>query len=159
MAWTESTEGRNVNNTETVALDGTTKVNGSWLKVPKGATLMCTIASAHTQDVTVTIDIEGSYKQVAAASASANGGLNFASLTHTSEEAVKDFVVFDEDDDTGADGVPSPVTVTIPHMGYEYIRFTQDGSGASTANIVYDVWYNLPVQNTLTKGGIGADPS
>ena len=159
MAWTESTEGRNVNNTETLALDGTTKVNGAWLKAPKGATLMCTIASAHTEDITVTIDIEGSYKQVPAATSSTAGGLNFTSLTHTEEEAVKDFIVFHQDENSSSDEAPNPITATIPPMGYDYIRFTQDGSGASTANVVYDVWYNLPVQNTNTVGGIGADPS
>lgn len=160
MAWTESNEGRNVNNTETLALDGTTEVFTSWLKVPKGAIVMATIASAHTDDITVTIDVQGSTKQVAAASSGASGGLNFGSLTHTAEVAVNDLVVFDEDDDTGADGVPAPITVTLPPMGYEYIRFSQDGSGTSTANIVYDVWWNLPVQNTLTKtNGVGADPS
>ena len=158
MAWTESTEGRNVNNTETLALSGTTEVFTSWLKIPKGAIVMATIASAHTDDITVTIDVQGSYKQVPAENT--NGGLNFGSLTHTSEVAVNDLVVFDEDDDTGADGVPSPVTVTLPPMGYEYIRFSQDGSGSSTANVVYDVWWNLPVQDTLTKtNGVGADPS
>jgi hypothetical protein len=159
MAWTESTEGRNVNNTETLALTGTVKANGGWLKVPKGATVVATIASAHTADVTVTIDVEGSYKQVPAEHAN-NGGLNFNSLTHTGEEALKDLVVFDEDDDTSADGTPNPIVVTLPAMGYEYIRFTQIASGATTSNVVYDVWWNLPVQNTLTKtNGVGADPS
>ncbi len=158
MAWTESNEGRNVNNTETLALSGTTEVFTSWLKVPKGAMVMATIASAHTEDITVTIDVQGSTKQVPAANT--NGGLDFTSLTHTEEVTVNDLVVFDEDDDTSADGVPAPITVTLPPMGYEYIRFSQDGSGGSTANVVYDVWWNLPVQNTLTKtNGVGADPS
>tara|TARA_R100001594_G_scaffold19577_1_gene38089 strand:- start:707 stop:1180 length:474 start_codon:yes stop_codon:yes gene_type:complete len=157
MAWTESNEGRNVNNTETVALDGTTKAYTSWLKVPKGATAMVTIASAHTEDITVTIDIEGSYKQVPAEYTN-KGGLNFGSLTHSSEEAVKDFVVFNEDE-AGTDEAPAPVTTTIPPMGYEYIRISQVGSGSSTANVVYDVWWNLPVQNTLTTSGVGSDPS
>ena len=45
-------------------------------------------------------------------------------------------------------------------MGYEFIRFKQLATAASTANVVYDVWWNLPVQNTLTKtNGVGADPS
>ena len=44
-------------------------------------------------------------------------------------------------------------------MGYEYIRISQVGSGASTSNVVYDVWWNLPVQNTLTTSGVGSDPS
>jgi hypothetical protein len=159
MAWTESTEGRNVNNTETLALTGTDKVNGTWLKVPKGASAVVTIASAHTEDITVTIDVEGSKTQVAATNGN-GGGLNFTSLTHTEEEAMKDLVVFHQDENQSSDEAPNPIVVTIPPMGYEYIRFTQDGSGASTANVVYDVWWNLPVQNTITKtNGIGADPS
>mgnify|MGYP003140146156 CR=1 FL=1 len=150
MAWTESNEGRNVNNTETKALDGTTEVFTSWLKIPKGAIVMATIASAHAEDITVTIDVQGSVKQVPADSASAAGGLNFGSLTHTSEVAVNDLVVFHQDENDSSDEAPNPITVTLPPMGYEYIRFTQDGSGSSTANVVYDVWWNLPVQNTLT---------
>ena len=62
-------------------------------------------------------------------------------------------------DDADADVPGGPVSVTLPHMGYEYIRFKQIASAAGTENVVYDVWWNLPVQNTLTKGGIGADPS
>ena len=158
MAWTESAEGRNVNNTETKALvDASTAVYTTELPVPKGAEIVVTIDSAFIGDGTVAIDVEGSYKQVPAANT--NGGLNFASLTHTWEECFSDVVKIPQDDaDTD---VPSgPVTITLPPMGYDFIRFKQLATAASTANVVYDVWWNLPVQNTLTKtNGVGADPS
>lgn len=158
MAWTETAEGRNVNNTETKALvDASTAVYTTELQIPKGVEIVVTIDSAFIGDGTVAIDVEGSYKQVPAEHAN-EGGLNFNSLTHTWEECMSDVVKIPQDDaDTDVPG--GPVTITLPPMGYEFIRFKQLATAASTANVVYDVWWNLPVQNTLTIGGVGVDPS
>ena len=42
----------------------------------------------------------------------------------------------------------------------DYIQFKQTASGASTANVVYDVWYSLAKQDYIVKtNGIGPDPS
>tara|TARA_Y100001938_G_C7807547_1_gene290211 strand:+ start:75 stop:548 length:474 start_codon:yes stop_codon:yes gene_type:complete len=157
MAWTESTEGRNVNNTETVALvDASTASYTDWLEVPKGKELVVTIDSAFVGDGTVAIDVEGSKSSTPATSSSTSGGLNFGSLTHTAEECMSDIVKIPQDDaDTDVPG--GPVSVTLPAMGYSFIRFKQLATAASTANVVYDVWYNGPVQNTLTI--TKADPS
>lgn len=155
MAWTESNEGRLINNTETKALDGTSAVTTSWLKVPKGALITAAIKSAHTDDVNVTIDVLGAKSSTPAENA-AGGGLDFTSLTHVGEDIMTDVIVISEDE-AGSDEAPDTVTITLGDLGYDYIQFKQTASGASTANVVYDVWYTLAKQNTLTI--TKADPS
>ena len=160
MAWTESNEGRLVNNTETKALAGASAVTTSWLKVPKGAIITAAIKSAHTDDVTVTIDVLGAKSSTPAEHAN-EGGLDFTSLTHVGEDIMTDVAVIAESEDTGGtDEAAETMTLTLPDLGYDYIQFKQTASGASTANVVYDVWYSLAKQDYIVKtNGIGPDPS
>tara|TARA_R100000655_G_scaffold23135_2_gene46717 strand:- start:18233 stop:18709 length:477 start_codon:yes stop_codon:yes gene_type:complete len=158
MAWTETNEGRLINNTETKALAGASAVTTSWLKVPKGALITAAIKSAHTDDVSVTIDVIGAKSSTPAVNG-AEGGLDFTSLTHVAEDIMTDIIVISEDE-AGSDDAPDTATVTLGDLGYDYVQFKQTASGASTANVVYDVWYTLAKQDYLVKtNGVGADPS
>tara|TARA_R110002020_G_scaffold461809_1_gene680933 strand:+ start:158 stop:643 length:486 start_codon:yes stop_codon:yes gene_type:complete len=161
MAWTESNEGRLINNTETVALvDASTASYTTWLKVPKGALITAAINDASTADHILTIDVEGSKSATPAASSGAVGGLNFNSLTHVAEDIMTDVLTISNDADTGANEKGDIATLTLGDLGYDYIRFKQISNAAGTTNVVYDLWYPLAKQDTITKtNGIGADPS
>ena len=161
MAWTESNEGRLINNTETVALvDASTATYTSWLKVPKGALITAAINDASTVDHILTIDVEGSKSSTAATPSNELGGLDFTTLTHVAEEIMGDVLTISNDADTGANEKGDISSLTLGDLGYDYIRFKQLSNAAGTTNVVYDIWYPLAKQNTLTKtNGVGADPS
>jgi len=160
MAWTETNEGRLINNTETVALvDASTATYTAWLKVPKGALITVSINDASTADHILTVDIEGAKSSTAAVNG-VGGGLNFTSLTHVAEEIMGDVLTISNDADTGANEKGDIESLTLGDLGYDYIRFKQLSNAAGTTNVTYDVWYPLAKQDTLTKtNGIGADPS